>query len=362
MSSQKPLILIVDDIPENIQVLLQIMENEKYRFAIATNAGDAFKSIEAEKPALVLLDIILPNVNGYEICRQLQENPDTEDIPIIFLTVLDEMENVLKGFSMGAVDYITKPFNEYEVLARVNTQLKLQQANQKLRELNRTKDKLFSVIAHEIRNPFSNIINFSELMLENIDNYNKENLKSILSAIHVDALKSFEMLENLLMWSRSHLKSNLKVNMQPILLKEIVDGVVAFNKETIQKKKLNIVNEIDGDTMIFADITMTETIVRNLLSNAIKFTSNGNIQLFNKTTNEHIEFYVRDTGIGIAHENLEDIFDLNYFTTKGTLNESGTGLGLVITREFIEMNNGSISVESKPGEGTTFKVNFLKVN
>lgn len=362
MSNRKPLILIVDDIPENIQVLLQIMENEKYRFAIATSADDAFKSIEAEKPDLVLLDIILPNVNGYEICRQLQENAATEDIPIIFLTVLDEMENVLKGFSLGAVDYITKPFNEHEVLARVNTQLKLQQANQKLRELNQTKDKLFSVIAHEIRNPFSNIINFSELMLENIDSYNKENLKNILSAIHVDALKSFEMLENLLMWSRSHLKSNLKVNMQPILLKEIVDGVVAFNKETIQKKNLNIVNDIDANTMIFADMNMTETIVRNLVSNAIKFTSNGDIQLFNKTTNEHVEFYIRDTGIGIADENLEAIFDLNYFTTKGTMNEGGTGLGLVITREFVEKNNGTITVESQPGEGTTFKVNFLKVN
>jgi two-component system, sensor histidine kinase and response regulator len=362
MQNQKPLILIVDDVPENIQVLLQILENEKYRFAIATNAADTFKSIDAEKPDLILLDIILPDISGYEICKQLKDDPATEDIPIIFLTVLDEMENVLKGFSLGAVDYVTKPFNEHEVLARVNTQLRLQQANHKLKELNKTKDKLFSVIAHEIRNPFSNIINFSEIMLENIDNSDKENLKKILTGIREDSLKSFEMLENLLMWSRSQLKSNIQINMQPILLKEVVDGVLAFNKDIIAKKNLTIKNSVARDTMIFADMNLTGTIVRNLISNAIKFTSDGEIDLYDKNTNDYVDFFVQDTGTGIPTENLDKIFDLNYFTTKGTSNESGTGLGLIITKEFIEQNNGTITVESKPGKGSIFKVKFLKVN
>ncbi len=362
MQNQKPLILIVDDVPENIQVLLQILENEKYRFAIATNAADAFKSIDAEKPDLVLLDIILPDISGYEICKKLKDDSETEDIPVIFLTVLDEMENVLKGFRLGAVDYVTKPFNEHEVLARVNTQLKLQQANRKLKELNKTKDKLFSVIAHEIRNPFANIINFSEILLENLDNSNKENLRNILMGIREDSLKSFEMLENLLMWSRSQLKSNIRVNMQPILLKEVVDGVLAFNKEIIEKKNLTIKNNVGDDVMIFADMNLTTTIVRNLISNAIKFTSDGEIDLYDKNANEYVEFFVKDTGTGILPENLDKIFDLNYFTTKGTLNERGTGLGLIITKEFIEQNNGTITVESQPGKGSVFMVKFLKVN
>jgi signal transduction histidine kinase len=361
MDYRKPLVLIVDDVPENIQVLLQILEKEKYRFAIATNADEAFKSIYTEKPDLILLDIILPNINGYEICKQLKGASKTKDIPVVFLTVLDEMDDVLKGFDAGAVDYITKPFNEHEVLARVNTQLNLQQAHVRLKELNETKDKLFSIIAHEIRNPFSNIINFSELILENIDNYNKEKLKEVLRAVHIDALKSFDMLENLLMWSRSQLKDNLKVNMQPVLLNELVDEVLTFHKEALINKDLQVAKNIDISTMIFADINMAKTIIRNLISNAIKFTNQGEIRLTSDESDDQVLFQVQDTGMGIEEENLDNIFDLNYFTTKGTYEEAGSGLGLVITKEFVELNGGKISVDSKPGEGSNFTVSFHRV-
>lgn len=361
MNQHKPLVLIIDDVPENIQVLLQILERQDYRFAVATSAEEGLKSVESEKPDLILLDIILPDMSGYDVCRKLKQNPKTGEIPVIFLTVLDEIEDVLKGFSLGAVDYITKPINEFEVIARVNTQLKLREANAELKELNHTKDKLFSIIAHEIKNPFANIINFTELLMENIEDFNKEKFKDLLKGIHVDALRSFELLENLLMWSRSQLKDKIKVNMQPILLKEVVDQVVSFKKESIWKKELKLINDIESTTMVFADKNMTETIIRNLVSNAIKFTTKGEIRLFCDTTNDYVDFFIKDTGIGIREENLNKLFNLNYFTTKGTFNEAGTGLGLIISKEFIEQMNGTISVESKPNEGTTFTVQFLKV-
>lgn len=357
---KKPLILIIDDVPENIQVLLQILEKEKYRFAIATNGQEGFDAIEAEKPDLILLDIILPNMNGFEICKQLKENRKTKDIPIIFLTVLDETDDIIKGFNLGAVDYITKPFNEYEVIVRVKTQLNLRQAKLELQNMNQTKDRLFSIIAHELRNPFNNIINFLELIISNFDSYEKERIIQILTAVHSDGIRVSELLENLLYWSPSQ-RAKIEVKKQPFNLHENVMINFQLLSESASNKGIELINEVDKEIIGLADQNMISTVLRNIVSNAIKFTDGGSVRVKSKDGNDEIVVSVEDNGVGIAANKLDGIFDLNkHVSTKGTANEPGTGFGLVLSNDFIKSNGGKIWVESKVGKGTTFYFSLKK--
>ena len=161
---KKPLILIVDDMPKNIQVLSNILYYKGYNIRIATTGSQALESIKTKAPDLILLDIQMPEMNGFEVCKILKANPDTKEIPIIFLTAVIEPEKIVQGFELGAVDYITKPFNTAELIVRVATQIEIKQSREKLVELNATKDKFFSIIAHDLRNPFAGIIGLSEII------------------------------------------------------------------------------------------------------------------------------------------------------------------------------------------------------
>jgi two-component system sensor histidine kinase/response regulator len=154
----KPLIFIVDDVPGNLQVLIHILKQEEYRIAAAGNGHQALDMIPAARPDLVLLDIMMPGMDGYEVCRQLKTNPAAADIPIIFLTAKAETADIVKGFELGAVDYVTKPFNPAELLVRVKTHLELKFSREKLTDLIAARDKFFSIIAHDLRNPVQNLI------------------------------------------------------------------------------------------------------------------------------------------------------------------------------------------------------------
>ncbi len=360
MTEDKPLILIVDDVPENIQVLLQILEKEKYRFAIATNGQESFEAIGAEKPDLILLDIVLPNMNGYEICERIKKDPKTEDIPVIFLTVLDETDDIIKGFNLGAVDYITKPFNEYEVIARVKTQLKLRQTQVQLQNMNSTKDRLFSIIAHELRNPFNNIINFLDLVVSNFDQYGKDKIIQILEATHSDSIRVSELLENLLYWAQSQ-SEKIEVNKQLFNINETVKIIFHLLSENATSKGVKLFNEVNKKAVGYADQNMISTVIRNIISNAIKFTRDGSITVKSQEKGNEIIITVEDTGVGIEKDKLDFIFDLErHVSTKGTNNEPGTGFGLVLSKDFILSNGGKIWVESKVNEGTKFYFTILK--
>lgn len=154
-------ILIVDDVPKNIQMVANVLREEGYQMAFARSGDAALRHTETILFDLILLDIMMPEMNGYEVCEKLKQNPKTKEIPVIFLTAKTDTENVLKGFELGAVDYVTKPFNMSELLARVKTHLELREARQKLQELNATKDKFFSIIAHDLKNPFNALISGS---------------------------------------------------------------------------------------------------------------------------------------------------------------------------------------------------------
>ena len=228
-------------------------------------------------------------------------------------------------------------------------------ALQKLNELNATKDKFFSIIGHDLRTPFQAIIGFSELLKNEKSEFYTEKMRTIVTRIHNAGKSASDLLTNLLMWSRSQ-TGTIDYKPEIFLLKAIFDSEIDVLIISASKKGISISINSPGEIKVYADKNMVGTVIRNLISNAIKFTpENGNIQIYCQSKGEFIETTVSDSGVGIDNNLLNKIFDIDFKTsTPGTNNESGTGLGLILCKEFIEKNNGNIFVQSVPGEGSRF--------
>ena len=230
----------------------------------------------------------------------------------------------------------------------------LKETRKYLQELNTSKDKFFSIISHDLRSPFNSILGFSELLWKNTDDFSKPEIKKIAADIYKTGNETIDLLDNLLEWSRSQ-TGRLEIDPEDFSLKEVVDDTIDLLNENAKRKNITVLNEVPVHTTIFADKNMIGTVMRNLLSNAIKFTHNGNVRIEARDLDNFVEFTVNDTGVGIKQKNIEKLFRLETeFSTRGTANEKGTGLGLVLCKEFIEKNHGEIDVKSKEGEGTSF--------
>ena len=354
-SHKKPLILIVDDTPKNIQVLSSILHDKGYNICISTSGIQALESLKTEAPDLILLDIQMPDMDGFEVCKALKSDPGTKNIPVIFLTAVIEHEKILQGFELGAVDYITKPFNISELTARVATHIEISRSRAKLLELNATKDKFFSIISHDLRSPFGTILGFSQLLSENLDQYTPEQTRKFVDNIYQTSKNTYELLQNLLDWSILQ-TGKISQKIEKNNLKTIVNDTSLLYDNIAESKGIILQNNVIYDVFINCDIEMTKTVLRNLISNAIKFTNKEGLVSINVIKNEtDIEIQISDSGIGIAPENIPHLFliDKN-ISTPGTNNEKGTGLGLILCKELIEKQGGKIWVESNSGIGTTF--------
>jgi len=362
-------VLIVDDIAENIQVLGNILDEHDIEFSYASGGKEALEAIAFNKPDLLLLDINMPEMNGFEVCEKLKKEPETKKIPVIFLTARTDREDIVKGLTIGAVDYVTKPFNPQELISRVKTHLELSNSrkmidaqNERLRkaytdmkETNKTKDKFFSIIAHDLKEPFNTLLGFSELLLKEYDNRAPEENKEMIQHIYNSSIHGFDLLNNLLEWSRSQ-TGRIEYKPCDFSLTDLVRQNIVSISSAANKKNIDVQNEIKEYIMAFGDQRMINTVVRNLIVNALKFTgSGGEIVLSQKEENEFIIVTVTDTGVGISEKNLSKLFNLTEsFSTPGTEKEHGTGLGLILCKEFVEKNGGKIWVESEYGRGSKF--------
>jgi signal transduction histidine kinase/ligand-binding sensor domain-containing protein len=232
---------------------------------------------------------------------------------------------------------------------------KLEETNHELSILNATKDKFFSIIAHDLRNPFHTVMGFSELLMLSFEKISQDKIRKYIQLIHTSSVAGNNLLENLLQWSRSQTG---KMTFEPVaidILKLVLETNSLF-EISMQRKNITIKNQIDPDTFVFADPNMLQTIIRNLLSNAIKFSNeNGEIIISVKQTELDVVISIADNGIGIPLERQDKLLNKNFsFSTPGTKNETGTGLGLVLCKEFVEKHGGKIWFESEPGKGCTF--------
>jgi len=355
-------VLIVDDIIENIQLLVNLFHNKGVEISIATSGAQALKTASYIKPDLILLDVAMPEMNGYEVCQKLKADELTNEIPIIFITAKTQHEDVLAGLQLGAVDYITKPFNMPELSTKIDTHLELKRSkdliklqNKQLIELNNSKDKFFSLLAHDLKNPFNAVLGFSEIVLHNFDQMKPERLLHIIKQIHKSAENGSNLLTNLLEWSRCQ-SGHINCFPSSLDLSEMFHEIVEFFSIMTANKNISI-NITDHSTQkIWADENMVNSILRNLINNAIKFShQESHIDVNIEAEGEYIEISITDYGLGISDENQARLFNLNTdYTTVGTENEKGTGLGLIICKEFAEVNKGYIRVFSKLGKGSTF--------
>ena len=382
-------ILVVDDTPDNLRLLISILAEQGYDVRPASDGEFALQSACATPPDLILLDIKMPDMDGYAVCEQLKADARTRDIPVIFISALNEITDKLNGFALGGVDYITKPFQTDEVLARVHTHLtlrslqqglqqevarrrqaeaelralnqQLQETNQQLREANASKDTFFSIMAHDLRSPFTGLIGLTEAMIEGIQDYPQAKFKSFLERLHDSAENTYALLTNLLTWSRLQ-RGVMDYAPEVISITTIATHNVHLFAAGAEQKQILLNNLVPAGTTAYADLQMIETVIRNLFSNALKFTNpGGTIALSVQSQADVIEVAVADTGIGMDQAQIEILFRIDVKDSrKGTAGEEGTGLGLILCKELVEKNGGTIRVTSEVNKGTTFAFTLPK--
>jgi len=355
-------ILIVDDVVSNVLLLKILLTNEKFQVCTANCGNMCIEQAKAEKPDLILLDVMMPDINGFDTAVILKKDPETQDIPIIFLTALNNPSDLVHGFQVGANDFLTKPFNKEELVMRVMHQIQLVAAkriivrqNEELRRTISNRDKMYSVIAHDLRSPMASIRMVLNLAVNVVSPETVgEEIFGLLDKANRESEETHDLLDNLLKWTKSQ-TGRLNVVYQDIDLDDIIPGAVDIFMMIAEMKKIDLKYiPADEKLTVHGDNDMIKTIIRNFLSNAIKFTPEGKgIEVFYKREGDFARISVRDHGVGIAADRVESIFHKGE-TTYGTGGEEGSGLGLQLCQDFARKNGGDAYVESVEGEGSTF--------
>ena len=381
--SKSPLILTVADTPENLQVLGTTLRQEGYRILLAQNGLQALEVTGKVIPDLILLDVMMPEMDGFETCRRLKESPETQGVPVVFLTARMEAEDIIEGFELGAVDYITKPFNAAELLARVKTHTTLRQLQVHLEQLvdertrdlqqtvkaleqareaaegaNRAKSEFLAKASHELRTPMNGIIGFTELLQDTtLDSEQQE----LLGYASVSANRLLGVIEDILDYTEAEAG---KQERKPVdfSTKETIEKVLETLKLRADEKGLGLQWEVQSgapETLVGHPEVLQHALMK-LVDNAIKFTEEGGVAVavaVDTQTAEQVslQFSVADTGIGIPREKQDLIFE-GFAQADGSRTRpyEGMGLGLAIARQFVGMMGGRIWVESTLGQGSTF--------
>ena len=397
-------ILIVDDQPANLSILSDALEPEGYRILAAPSGEVALDIARRVLPDLILLDVLMPGMDGFETCRQLKNEESTREIPVIFVTAKDETESVVEGFRVGGVDYIPKPFEKEEALARVETHLKihrltrelihknealeqeivrrtqaeqardraqqalveqnerleeqnraLEEANRQIQEASRAKSAFLASMSHELRTPMNSILGFTELIEEGIFGEIPEVLQEPVEEIHQSGQHLLNLINDVLDLSKIE-AGRMDLHPSECVLEGCIESVAAMIRPLAEDKGLRVLTNIEeGLPTCVVDEGRIMQVLLNLGGNAVKFTEKGEVELGVRKEEEELFVWVRDTGIGIPSEKLEEIF--TEFSQAGTLiarEQEGTGLGLSISKRIVELHGGEIGVESEVGKGSTF--------
>jgi signal transduction histidine kinase len=299
---------------------------------------------------------MMPNMDGFEVCRRFKSDILLQDVPIIFISALSDTNDIVKAFTNGGADYITKPFKAEEVKARVSTHLKIYFQNNELKKLNADKDRFITILAHDLKSPFSSVLGFSELLANNIRIYDMDQLEEFANILYNSSKNFFNLLEELLLWARAE-TGKIIFEPQIVSLNDLYIDVIDVLVLSAKKKNITVKHYIDPSTFVFVDKNMVKTILRNLLYNAIKFTHElGTIIVSTEVvSNAELIVSVLDSGVGISSKRLDSLFDFTQIlSTEGTANETGTGFGLLLCKEFVEKHGGRIWVDSEVGKGTNF--------
>ncbi|MEG5175900.1 response regulator [Microcoleus sp. B3-D7] len=391
-------ILIVDDTPENLQVLSATLSDRGYKVRGVINGKMAIRAARSGSPDLILLDIKMPEMDGYEVCTQLKEDPKTSDIPVIFISALDEVLDKLTAFQVGGVDYVTKPFHVAEVLARIEHQLTIQRLKKQLLDRNKelqeeiierkkaeeeaaaaslAKSQFVANMSHELRTPLNAILGFTQVMSRDslLSHENLENLRIInRSGQHL-----LELINDVLDLSKIE-AGIIGLDQRSFDLYQLLDTLEEMFQIKAETKKMQLRFSVQANVpqYIKTDEKKLRVCLINLLANAMKFTHDGGriwlrvsvesnqpqpaeSEIHPNSTSVDpllILFEVEDTGVGIATAEIDTLFDAFVQTQVGRKAADGTGLGLTITKKYVQIMGGDIWVKSVLGEGSSFKFNI----
>ncbi|MEM6297826.1 MAG: hybrid sensor histidine kinase/response regulator [Bacteroidota bacterium] len=351
-----PRLLLIDDDPNNLEFLFTTLQeqNPDYDLLKVSNPEIALKNMERWMPDLVITDWNMPQMSGLQLMQQVKANANLKDIPFIITTgVMVKAEHLKAAIEVGAVDYIRKPIDAVELNARVSTMLRLASEYAKVKHVNTTKDRLFSILSHDLRGPINTLKTLLEAHSHNL--VSPEEFSDYVKSIRSEVEHVSDLLENLLRWARAQF-SGSKIQLKPknlIVAEEI--GTMAAVLDTMAKaKEVDLSFEV-GEQEVFADPEALKLILRNLITNAIKFTpARGHVSLHVETENDQIAFRVRDTGVGIKEEKRKKLFEGLVESQFGTNGEKGIGLGLMLSFQFAQAQGGIISVISEPNQGSEF--------
>jgi two-component system sensor histidine kinase ChiS len=387
-------VLVVDDEPVNQQVLANHLSLQSYTIVPAMNGAEALRTLQDDEEGfdLVILDVMMPGMSGYEVCRTMRESFSLLELPVLMLTAKNQTKDFIHGLEAGANDYITKPFDKRELLARVRTLLTLKEAVQsataKARELlaieqksrgleqqvnaanrseeearaaERHKEDFLAMMAHELRTPLNAIIGYSEILHEDLEIDEQHQFIPDVNKVQTSAKHLLALINNILDLSKIE-RGKMELYIEDCEMVPFIDKIIT-TIEPLANRNGNLLEVSYSDDLSHfrSDMTKVSQILINLLSNACKFTRQGSVKLsvqqFEKDEDVHLRFSVKDTGIGMTREQVAKLFmPFHQASSRIQRDFGGTGLGLVICKRFCDLMNGNIEVSSEIGEGTTFSL------
>lgn len=401
-------VLIVDDNPNNLKVLAQQIKGAGWKVAIAKNGRTAIDLAQQNPPTLILLDVIMPELDGFETCKQLKSLPETKDIPVIFMTALNDTNNKVKGLSIGGVDYITKPFQVEEVLARISLHCQLSSLNQKLEQQNQfleekvdqrtaelvatldslqyaqkrlersfeevkhakelaesanlAKSQFLANMSHEFRTPLTAIIGFADFLTLSEPDLSTQSLQSLQAIIDAGE-KLLKMVCDILTLSEAT-ENRLELNLETFDLEELLREIEDSSQTQLRKNNNQLDIKIQDVGTIHSDREKVKQSVELILENACKFTKSGHIKVNAfwqnelKQSGQPVLFIeIEDTGIGISAEQIPNIFlPFSQGDNSSTRHYEGAGLGLSLAKKLVQMLEGEVTVRSELGIGSVFSI------
>lgn len=356
-------LLVVDDVQTNVLLLKALLGKEGYGILVANNGQEALEVIRNENPDLILLDVMMPGMDGFEVAERLKSEEFRCEIPIIFLTALDDTQSIVNGFKLGVGDFISKPFRKEELMVRIKHQLSLvaarriiEEKNEELRKTIAGRDKMYSVIAHDLRSPMASMKMLLNTIMMSVEKDKIDpDIFEMLEMSNKTSEEVFSLLDNLLKWTKSQL-GKLTVIPQKLDISGLADGVVEVMNSVAEVKHIKLIRTDHESFFVYVDIEMIKSILRNLISNAVKFSNpDSEIKVGIKAEDGKVIVSVTDSGKGIKKEDQHKLLkDSTHFTTYGTNSEEGSGLGLLLCRDFARKNGGELWFESEENLGSVF--------
>lgn len=372
---KKNLILIVDDIPKNLQILGSIIRNNNYDVAVATSGKQAIEIAKNSNPDIVLLDIMMPEMNGFEVCEILKK--DCPELPVIFITAKTEIDEIVHGFEVGAVDYLTKPFNATELLVRLKTHLALKQSKdllaqknielealaENLKKVNDDKTEFLQIASHDLKNPLASIMGYAELIQRFHKQFSDEKIENFTQQI-IDVIKRMNDLITKLLDIEKIESGKIFFNFEKLDVCAIMNDIVNeySNKAKAKNIQLKYLNKVK-EAFINTDKIAFQQIIDNLLSNAIKYTKpEKTVNVVLNVLENKVLVKIKDEGPGFTEEDKGKMFKkFTKLSAVPTAGENSAGIGLAITKHLIEKMKADLYFETELGIGSTFEVIIEKV-